>query len=164
MIPIWFDGVCVLIALYLFSKAKPSMRSISFTMLCFFVVSEIIYQRFFLDFRTVNNWVIYWIYNAVSASCMWKFYQLKAHFLVFILMGLNIIVSSVASLWFVNEIIPKIVYNYYPYPAGAIMVLCLVYMWMLTNGNRFLDSKANNSSSIRFLFWRGRGDPDRYLS
>jgi hypothetical protein len=147
-----FDGVCILIALYLFSKCRERFKSIAFLVLCFFVVPDVVYHYFLLDFRAENNWVIYQLYNIINVALIYKLYKSNAHLIIIALLAINVLLNIVASHYFISDLIPKIVYNSYSYIAGGIMLACLGYMRVLTNGNRTLERFNNHSGLIGVLF------------
>lgn len=150
-----FDGVCILMSLFLFYNTPYQSRKLAFSVLFYFIVSDVIYHYFLIDFRQANNWVIYWLYNLVNIFVLVRSYIIKAHYLIFILMGLNVLLNVITSMWFVSDIISDVIYNSYSYSAGAIMIVCLFYMWTLANGNKLFDGENNNSDFINFLFRRG---------
>jgi len=159
-----FDLVCILLAFYLYRRVWRDDESIAFWMLCFFAISEIVYSRFALEFRAENNWAIYWIYNGINLFVMYKLKVCAAHLVSLVFIGLNILLNIVASFYFISNIVPEAVYNYYPYPAGFIMVACLTYLWALGHGARRIDSLDDNSGFISTFFRRGsRLDKSRFL-
>lgn len=150
-----FDGICILIALYLYSKVSRAEKSIAFTVLCFFVVSDVVYNYLFKEFRSDNHWVIYWLYSAVNLGVIYNLKRTGAHLVIMALIAANVLLNIVVSFYFISKSIPYWVYNLYPYPAGFIMVSCLIYLWMLQNGARRIDSLANNQSALGVFFRRG---------
>ena len=158
--PVSFDGVCALLGFfYLYPRAKEEFKSISYHVLGFFVVSEIVYQRFFLDFRGDNGWAIYWIYNSINVYLLLALWKRRAHMVIILLLSSNVLLNIVAAQYFTSEAIPESVYNLYPYPAAVIMLLSVFYMWSLSNGGRILDRKANQYGIADFLFRRSSGYP-----
>jgi hypothetical protein len=147
-----FDGLCILMALYLFSNTRERFKSIAFLVLCFFVVPDVAYHYLFLEFRAANNWVIYQIYNLINVVLIYKLYKNNAHLIIIGLLAANVLLNIVVSHYFISDLVSKIVYNSYPYIAGSIMLACLSYMWVLTNGNRTLERFNNHTGLIGVLF------------
>lgn len=146
-----FDGICILIALFLFYKVEEGYRDIAFFVLCFFVVSDITYHYFFLDFRSANNWVIYLLYNIINVSIMVKIHKMMSPLFILLVLGVNVLLNIVASYFFISNLVPELVYTIYPYPAGLLMLLSLFYLWMVGYGIRLSNSKANNTGFISSL-------------
>ena len=69
-----YDGLCILLAMFLFYKVEEGYRDIAFFVLCFFVVSDVFYHYFFLDIRNApgNGWIIFLIYNIINVSIIMK--------------------------------------------------------------------------------------------
>lgn len=149
-----FDGLCILVALYLYTKAWNDDKSTAFSMLCFFVVSDVAYHYLFKDFRAENNWAIYWIYNVINLGVMWNLKKSGAHLISLVLISINVLLNIVVSFYFISNSIGYSVYNIYPYLAGIIMILCLLYMWGLGHGARRIDSHNHHSGVIGALFRR----------
>ena len=145
-----FDGICILLALFLYSKAEEGYRNIAFFALCWFIVSDVIYHYFFLDIRAANNWLIYLIYSAVNVWIIYKLSKLRAALFINRVLKANVLLNIVASLWFLSSTDDKMIYNVYPYPAGLFMILVLSYLWMVSYGTRILASQNNN----RNIFYR----------
>lgn len=152
-----FDGICILIALYLYTKVWRNYQSIAFTVLCFFVVSDVTYNYLFKDFRGSNNWLIYQLYSAINIAVIYKLRQLNAHLFIIGLIVSNTLVNVVTSFYFISQAVSPSVYNLYPYFAGAISILCLIYLRMLGNGVRYLNSNINNQGAVSVLFRRSNG-------
>lgn len=152
--PIWFDGVCILIALlWLYPSAINEFKSVSFTLLCFFVVSEVVYQRFFLDVRNENNWIIYLVYNVINLAILFRLHYLKSHLVIIVVITANLLLNIVVSYYFKHTLVSIDVYNAYPYVAGLLMISCLAYMWGLTNnGIGLLRRYANYRGIVGILF------------
>jgi len=146
-----FDGLCILIAMFLFYKVEEGYRDIAFFVLCFFVVSDAVAHHFFMEFRGANNWFIYQLYNIVIVAIMWKIRNMRSAMLILLVLTANILLNIVVSYYFISNSIAKIVYTIYPYPAGFLMLLCLFYLWMVGYGIRLSDSKINNSAFINSL-------------
>jgi len=148
-----FDGLCILLALFLFYKAEEGYRDIAFFVLCFFVVSNVVYRYFFLDFRGIkgNGWFIYQLYNCVNVAIMWKLWKMKSALFIRRVLLANVLLNIVVSYYFISNMLPKLVYTIYPYPAGLLMLLCLFYLWMVGYGIRLCDNKVNHTGIICFL-------------
>jgi hypothetical protein len=149
-----FDGLCILASLYLYTKVWNDDKSTAFTMLCFFVVSDVAYHYLFKEFRVNNNWAIYWIYNAINLGVMWNLKKSGAHLIALALISINVLLNIVVSFYFISNSIGYSVYNIYPYLAGIIMILCLLYMWGLGHGAKRVDSLNNRSGAVGALFRR----------
>ena len=152
-----FDGICILIALYLYIKVWRDEQRIAFTVLCFFIISDVTYHYLFKDFRGANNWLIYQLYSAINIIIIYKLRQLNAHLFIIGLIVANTLINILTSFYFISHSISSIVYSAYPYFAGAISILCLIYLRMLGNGARYLNSNVNNKSAVGFLFRRSSG-------
>lgn len=145
-----FDGICILLALFLYSKAQEGYRDIAFFTMCWFAVSDIVAHHFFLDFRSANNWVIYLLYSAVNVWVIYKLNGLPESAFVVKLLRANVLLNIVASAWFLSSTDSEMIYNIYSYLAGIIMVLVLSYLWMVSYGVGILASKNGD----RNLFCR----------
>ena len=143
-----FDGICILISLLLFSKARVEYRDVSFLVLCFFVITEACYQHFFLEFRAANNWFIYLLYSLIYIPIIHKLKKSNAHLVIIDAIRVNVLLNIVVSFYFIGDTVPKLIYDVYPYLAGLIMIICLIYQWMWSYGTRFIDSFSNNKNII----------------
>jgi len=148
-----FDGLCILLAMFLFYKVEEGYRDIAFFVLCFFVVSDIIYHYFFLEFRADNNWFIYQLYSAVNIWIIYKLSKIMSPLFITRILKVNVLLNIVVSLWFLSTTDDKIIYNVYPYLAGILMVLALSFLWMVSYGARLLVSKGNNRSPFCRRVW-----------
>ncbi len=146
-----FDGVCILLALFLYHKTEEGYRNIAFFVLCFFVVSDSVAHHFFLEFRGANNWVIYQLYNLVIIAIGLKIYKMVSALFMLLIFTANVLLNIVVSYYFISNSVPKVVYTIYPYPAGFLMVLSLFYLWMVGYGIRLSNSKSNYSEFINTL-------------
>lgn len=143
-----FDGICILLVLFLFHKVEEGYRDIAFFVLCFFILSDVIYHYFFLDFRAANNWVIYLLYSAVNVWVIYKLGKLMSPLFIIRVLKANVLLNIAISLWFISTTDDKMIYNVYPYLAGILMVLALSFLWMVSYGCRLLVSKAHNRSAF----------------
>ncbi len=143
-----FDGICILIALFLFYKVEEGYRDIAFFVLCFFIVSDVIYHYFFLDLRNANNWLIYQFYNVVNIWIIYKLGKIMSPQFIIRVLKANVLLNIVISLWFISTTDGKMIYNVYPYLAGVFMVLALSFLWMVSYGVRLLASKSHNRSAF----------------
>jgi len=152
-----FDGLAILLALFLYHKAESGYRNIAFFVLCFFIVSDVIAHHFFFDLRESNHWLIYQLYNTVNAFVIWKLKKLGVSLFILAILTVNVLLNIVVSMWFVSNLIPDAVYNTYPYTAGFLMALCLFYLWMVSYGIRLGDKQGNNSNFIGSILrvWLG---------
>jgi len=145
-----FDGLCILIAMFLFYKVEEGYRDITFFVLCFFVVSDVFFQYFFLDIRSAkgNGWIIYQLYNAINIAIMIKIKPMAGSLFIKRVLLANVLLNIVVSYYFISNLVPKLVYTIYPYPAGFLMLLCLFYLWMVGYGIRLCNSKVNHTGLI----------------
>ena len=90
-----FDGICILIALFLFYKVESAYRDAAFLVLTWFVVSDVIYHYFLLDFRNANNWVIYQFYNAINVAILYKLKPLVKAPFILLFLGANVMLNIV---------------------------------------------------------------------
>lgn len=139
-----FDGICILTALFLFYKVEFAYRDVAFLVLCWFVVSDVIYHYLLLDFRNANNWVIYQFYNVINVVIFYKLKPLVSAPFILLVLGLNVLLNIVVSFWFISTTDDKMIYDSYPYPAGILMLLALSYMWCLGYGIRRVEFYRNN--------------------
>ena len=148
-----FDGICILLALFLYYKVEEGYRDIAFFVLCFFMISDAMYHYFFIDIRSGegNGWIIYQLYNIINVLIIWKIRHLSGSLFIRLVLTANVLLNIVVSYFFISNSITKMVYNVYPYPAGFLMLLCLFYLWMVGYGIRLSDSKDNNSAFINSL-------------
>jgi len=145
------DGFFLLMAFYLYLKAKDEYKNIALVVFCWFFISDVMAHHFFLELRAANNWLIYLIYNFIIGGCWLFLCKFKSHLVIFLLLTTNVLLSIVASFYFIGNLVPKSVYNMYPYAANTIAGLVLIYLWMLGNGVRRLDSDDNNRGYIANL-------------
>jgi len=145
-----FDGICILLALFLYSKAEEGYRNIAFFVLCWFVVSDAVYHYFFLDIRGEegNGWIIYQLYNLINVLIILKIRKLMSPLFIIAVLTVNVLLNIVASFYFISNLLPESVYNVYPYVAGFIMLLSLFYLWTVSYGIRLADSKGSNTNII----------------
>jgi len=145
-----FDGICILLALFLFYKAEEGYRDIAFFVLCWFVVSDAIYYYLLWDIRGVdgNGWIIFQLYNLLNVSIILKIRKLMSPLFITSLLTANVLLNIVASFYFISNLLPESVYNIYPYAAGFIMLLSLFYLWTVSYGVRLGDSKSSNTNII----------------
>ena len=145
-----FDGICILIALFLFNKTEEGYRNIAFFVMCWFVVSDAVAHHFFLDIRSAkgNGWIIYQLYNCVNVWIIYKIWKMMSPLFMLLILGVNVLLNIVVSYYFISNMVHKMIYTIYPYPAGFIMVLCLFYLWMVGYGIRLSNSKSNYSAFI----------------
>jgi len=149
------DGIIIVIALILFSQAKKEYRKIAFTVLFFYVLSDVLYHYFFLDFRKANNWALYIFYNIINASILLKLDYLKSHNAIKLLIVANIMLNIPMSLYFVTNEQFKYMYNVYYYPALVIAILCLIYMGLISELGNYIKSRSifidNSNPFVAFL-------------
>lgn len=145
-----FDGLCILLALFLYYKVEEGYRDIAFFVLCFFVVSDVVAHHFFMGLRTAkgNGWIIYQLYNFVIVAIMWKIWNMMSALFILFVLGVNVLLNIVVSYYFISNAIPKLLYTIYPYPAGFLMLLCLFFLWMVGYGIRLSNSKSNHTGII----------------
>lgn len=143
-----FDGLCILLALFLFYKAEKGYRNIAFFLLCWFIVSDVVYHYFFTDFRADNNWFIYQLYSTVNLFILYKLKPLVPTIFILVVISANVFFNIIISLWFISTTDDKMIYNMYPYPAGIVMLLVLSYMWAMGYGIRRVEFYRNNRSLI----------------
>lgn len=132
-----FESICILTALYLYANSA-EYRDISFSVLCFFVISDVVFNYILLDFRAENNWLIYQFYNVINIFIVLSLAKNKAHLVILGVIIANILLNIVVSLYFISSW-GRWVYDMYKYVAGFLMVLALCYMWVISYGIRFLD-------------------------
>ena len=157
-----FDGICIIIALFFTARASRQYQSICFIVLCWFVISEVVYNHLFLELRAQNNWLIYIFYNVINVIIALKLLSNQSHNVIISLISLNILLNIVVSMYFAGYLFPIFLYHMYPYIAASISVAVLIYMWDISNGARFIDRLAHNKNNfIRLLCIRygvrGRG-------
>lgn len=143
-----FDGLCILTAMFLFYKVEEGYRDIAFFVLCFFVISDAVAHHFFMDIRNANNWIIYQLYNFVIILIMWRIWNMVSALFILYVLGANVLLNIVVSYYFISNMVPKLIYTIYPYPAGFLMLLCLFYLWMVSYGIRLSNSKVNHTGII----------------
>jgi len=159
-----FDGICILLALFLYYKVEEGYRDIAFFVLCFFVVSNVVYRYFFLEFRAIegNRWFIYQLYNCVNVAVIWKLWRLKEAIFVRRVLLVNVLLNIAVSYYFISNMVHKLIYTIYPYPAAILMLLCLFYLWMVGYGIRMGNNKVNHTGFIctllRYCVYSGSGD------
>jgi len=156
-LPIEFDGIAILLALLFYRQSAPEHERTAFCVLCFFVVSEVVYQRFFLDIRSQNNWLIFILYNVINTAVCYKLHQLKSHLIILLTILLNVLLNIVVSFNTTSDLVGQIVYTSYSYIAAALMLVCLWYMWSIKNGNRILERLADSKSKWGILFRPNNG-------
>jgi len=145
-----FDGLCILLALFLFYKAEKGYRDIAFFVLCFFVVSDVFYHYFFLDLRDApgNGWIIFQFYNAINVAIIWKLWKLMSPLFIRRVLATNVLLNIVVSYYFISDSVSDLVYTMYEYPAGFLMILCLFFLWMISYGIRLGNSKVNHTGVV----------------
>lgn len=153
----WLDGTLMLTAFYLYNKTPPVYEKISLAVFLWFFISDIVAHHFLLDLRSSNHWVIYQLYNLINVAVMYFLFKNKSHVSILAILVANVLLNIIASLYFVGSTIPIEVYNIYPYLAGVCMILAILYMWALSNGNNIANGNDNNrriSGPIhRFRVW-----------
>jgi len=145
-----FDGICILLALFLYHKAETGYRNIAFFVLCFFVVSDVVYNYFLLDLRYQpgHGWIIFMLYSFVNCWIIYKLWRLSSPISIRCVLATNVLLNIVASNYFTSNTIPDLVYTMYEYPAGLLMISCLIFLWMVSYGIRLGDKQGNNSNFI----------------
>jgi len=156
------DGIIILFALYFYSQAGIEFKKIAFTVLLYFVVSDVTYHYFFLEFRLQNKWPLYLMYNVINVTILFRLDYLKSHNAIKMLISLNILLNIVQAFYFITTTDSHFVYNMYKYIAIPIAILALIYMGLLRDGAKYLSIKSYNNAYLarvlcnrRFHFFRG---------
>lgn len=151
-----FDVFCAICALVLLSMSNGRFKGMSLTMFLFFFVSLMVYEFAFLEFRSQNRWAIYQFYSLIDCVCIYALKKLQSHFVILILLALNVLYNICTSLYYIYPLIPELVYELYVPICGSISVLCLLYMWMISDyGIKHINKRSSNNSFItRLLLFR----------
>lgn len=150
-----FDALCIILALFLYRGVRESYRNIAFVVLCWFVISDLVFHYLFLEFRADNDWAIYQLYNLVNVVVLYKLVKFNAFSFLIASIGANVLLNIVASAYFISNSISTELLQSYTYPAGAIMLVNIMYLWIMGNGTRPRDFQTNNRDSVLyFLFVR----------
>jgi len=94
-----FDGICILLSMFLFYKAEEGYRDIAFFVLCFFVVSDVVFHYFLLDIRYAagNGWIIFLLYNTINVAIIWKLWKLMSPLFIRRVLVANVLLNIVVS-------------------------------------------------------------------
>jgi len=142
------DGIIILFALYFYSQAAIEFKKIAFTVLLYFVISDITYHYFFLEFRLANKWPLYLMYNLINIGILFRLDYLKSHNVIKMLISLNILLNIVQAFYFITTTDSNFVYNMYKYLAVPIAICASIYMGLLRDGAKYLSIKTYNNGYI----------------
>jgi len=117
------------------------------------LISDIAHTFLLLDFRAVNSWVIYQIYNCINSATILTLIKLSTHMIAIYVLAANILLNILVSFYFISDSIPIVVYNSYSYIAGILTVTVLGYMRMLHYGSRVRKREINNSNIVNLVFF-----------
>ena len=149
-----FDFACILIALFIYYKTDNKNNNISFVLMSWFVISDLSYTYLFTEFRQLEHWLIYQIYNSINSITIYLLAKLNAHVFILIVLAMNILLNVTCSMYFVYQFIPESVYNAYYYGAVTITIWVLIYMIIIQRKAAVFGGNSSHSSIINVLCWR----------
>lgn len=149
-----FDFACILIALFICYKTDNKNNNISFVLMSWFVMSDLSHTYLFTEFRQLEHWLIYQIYNAINSIAIYLLIKLNAHVFILIVLAMNVLLNVTCSIYFVYQFIPESVYNAYYYGAVTITIWVLIYMIIIQRKAAAFGSYTGHSSIINVFCWR----------
>lgn len=149
-----FELTCIIVSMALCYNANPEFRKISFVLMSWFALSEILYSNFFVEYQKANQSFVYVIYGAVSIPASYMLKKLNSHIFILLVFGTNLLLLATTILYFVYDFVPEIVYNVYKYIAGLISLSVIYYMFRLTGKGGDFGGCTNKVGFHRFFWMR----------
>ena len=147
-----FDYICIIVSMVLCYNANPKHSKISFILMAWFVLSEISYSNFFVEYQKVNQSFIYLIYGFITIPSAYMLKKLNSHIFILLVFGTNLLLLATTVLYFVYDFVPEIVYNTYKYIAALISLSVIYYMVRLNKkGGPF--GGCTNKVGFHRVFW-----------
>lgn len=160
-----FTWVCSAIALTLSLFARSEYRLIALIVTAEFCAHKLAYMYLFIDLRAEHPFLIYMIYAAIQVATLSLMYIFQSHFAITTLIVINLGYNCLTAAGFFHSSLIPLYYSYQGF-VGAIMVLELIYLLVLTTYVRAIASKWTDDSRdiVDILFRVRRGLRNRSVA
>jgi len=140
-----FDWFCILAAYFLFKASCQEYRAIAGLVLFEFVAHQVVFILGIQLTSILEYSLIYLVYMLIQTITLYLMASIQSHIaitaLIFINLGYNMLTISQYTITTIDF------YHYYPYVVGAIMVLELIYLGILST---YVRNYRRKHGSLRY--------------